>query len=53
MATHGTLDVVSLYYDIVSAAAHGRHMIFDVPFAAPLDVCGKLFKIAALRLRWR
>ena len=45
MATHGqALDVVSFYYDIVSAAAHGRHMIFDVPFAAPLDVCGSCLK---------
>ena len=54
MATHGqALDIVSFYYDIVSAAAHGRHMIFDVPFATPLDVYGKLFEMAASRLRWR
>ena len=54
MATHGqALGVVSIYYGIVSAVAHGRHMIFDVPFAAPLDVCGKLSEMTASRLRWR
>ena len=32
MATHGqALGVVSFYYDTVSAAAHGRHMIFFRP----------------------
>ena len=54
MATHGqALGVVSFYYDIVSAAAHGRHMILDDPFAAPIDVFGKLFEMTASRLRWR
>ena len=54
MATHGqALNVVTFYYDIVSTAAHGRHMILDVPFAAPIDVCGKLFEMTASRLRWR
>ena len=53
MATHGqALDVVS-YYDIVSAATNSRHMILDVPFAAPIDVCGKLFEMTASRLRSR
>ena len=53
MATHGQALDVSFYYDIVSAAAHGRHVIFDVPFVAPLDVGGKLFEMTASRLRWR
>ena len=36
MATHGqALDVVSFYYDIVSAAAHGRHMIFRCSVRCP------------------
>ena len=36
MATHGqALDVVSFYYDIVSAAAHGRYMIFRCPVRCP------------------
>jgi hypothetical protein len=54
MATHGqALGVVTFYYDIVSAAAHGRHMISGVPFAAPVDVCGKLFEMTTSSLRWR
>ena len=54
MATHGqALGVVTFYYVIISAAAHCRHMILDVPFAAPIDFCGKLFEMTASRLRWR
>ena len=51
---HGqALDDLTFYYDIVSAATNSRHMILDVPFAAPIDVCGKLFEMTASRLRWR
>ena len=36
MASHGqALEVVSFYYDIVSAAAHGRHMIFRCSVRCP------------------
>ena len=35
MATHGQALDVSFYYDIVSAAAHGRHMIFRCSVRCP------------------